>query len=530
MNLKKLFPGICAAPALFCAAGLSLTESLPSEVDVTMPRDLNTSFVSVYLNPALRPKPEKILFSNFDVRANPEPYETMSDGVTFSSPRIIGDMMSVRGEYFHKPFVEFIALRDEAISSFELSAISRDLSGSFLDPESGRDLTGVLAGLQSECRNVYSSKFMMNGQNVGFFSCTAASANYFVIMRAGNARIGQTYRYETENYNGQLDHGDARKILIVNYLAKELVNYRNPETTLSDLVVPVNTVNLFLAPSFPKKSEADKAAELKEALAADAALLHARAEDGMKAALFNQKYLLPRRKKNFKPLRINSEKSDIPLFIYNITENIYGNNLITVSDQSAEHVSASTLVTPEILGAESARDLAQKIAADKSCVDNNEIYESTVADLPAFAVVCDNTFDSGRNSREYLLLDVESLMSSRGDDADGAGSKDSVILIMFVGDTTGGEITDTVAANLVFNNLRWEPRLKDMTDLDFEKIREIPTVQAWLAASRTETDPGVWEEFIKNADNALQSRPGASIGEKLAIIADEALLLAGKAK
>lgn len=460
-KLQKTYKAMLLA--LGFLSGMAVAENF-SEVAVTIPTDINTSFLGVYITPALSPAPKQQLFSTSDVILHPEHYNTLSAGVTFTPPMIAGNTMKIREEFYGKPFVEFIGLKDSGISKFDLSEISKELSGPLVAP--GEDLTiqNISKNISEECRNLFTKTFSINDQNVTYYGCSSRNADFYVIIQNDDDRIGQTYMYATEQtkaQNSDATPAENRKVLIINYLSRELVNFKKPETTLSALVVPEATLNVYLSSSFSKRNAAGQAEDLNESLASDFDILHSRAEDIVKDSFFNTKLMIPSRKNGFKQLRINSESANVPLSLVNITENHFGNNLLTFSDASQEHIAAVTLITPKLMGTENMQQLAARIAEDKTCMDPHEINEKELMGLPSIIIDCDNTFGTDEITKSYLMIRVQPLMPSSDEDDD-SGATDSVMMILLLGDNTDNEIEDFISAGLFYNNLRWTPSMHNL--------------------------------------------------------------------
>ena len=125
--LQKIYKAVLLS--LGVVSGIAVAETF-SEVNVTIPQDINTSFIGIYANSALYPMPKQTLFSTADMILYPERYDTLSMGITFTPPVVVNNSMKIRELFYGKPFVEFIALKDSGISRFEMSEISPELSGS----------------------------------------------------------------------------------------------------------------------------------------------------------------------------------------------------------------------------------------------------------------------------------------------------------------------------------------------------------------------------------------------------------------
>lgn len=490
-----------------------------SEINIQIPSDINTSFMGVYVNHALSSKPKQVLFTTADIILNPIPYDTLSSGVTFTPPKVSGNVMKIREQFYSKPFVEFIGIKDGGVAKFDMSEISPDLSGRLIESGDDFNLDSISKTMNEECRNLYTKKFSINDQDVMYFGCSSRNADFFVIVQNDDEKLGQTYMYASEPpKNSSSKDKPNRKIFIINYLARELVNYKNPDTTLSNLVIPEATFNVFLSSSFAKRSPEGQAEDLSESLASDFDILHSRAEDIMKDSLFNRKLLISSRKNKFKQVKINYDTANVSLSLYNVTENYYGNNLMTISDDSQEHVAALTLVTPKLMGTESMQNLAEKIAEDKTCMAPHEITQKETMGLPSIIIDCDNTFGTDEFTKSYLAINVSSLMNNDRHSEAEDRMNDSIMLVMLLGDNTDNEIEDIVNAGLMYNNLRWNPTLSNMTEMEKDYIMTIPNVRMWNNLPEAERNEETWNSFIAEAEKAIAGHQDATPEELLELI------------
>lgn len=528
--LQKIYKAVLLS--LGVVSGIAVAETF-SEVNVTIPQDINTSFIGIYANSALYPMPKQPLFSTADMILYPERYDTLSMGITLTPPVVVNNSMKIRELFYGKPFVEFIALKDSGISRFEMSEISPELSGSLVQSGDALTLENISKNLSEECRNLYTKTFSINDQNVTYFGCSSRNADFYVIVQNDDEHIGQTYMYANEAVkpkNGESDPAENRKVLIINYLSRELVNYKHPEKTLSGLVIPEAAINVYLSSSFSRRNAEGQAEDMNESLASDFDVLHSRAEDILKDTLFNTKLLIPSRKNNFKPLQINGESATVPLSLVNVTENRFGNNLLTFSDAQGEHVAATTMITPKLMGAEDMIQIAAKIAEDKTCMAPHEINEKELMGLPSVIVDCDSTYGTEEITKSYLMLKVQSLMPDSEETDEDSDNMDSVMLILLLGDNTDNEIEDFISAGLLYNNLRWTPSLRNLTELEKSFISAVPGIKNWFNMKPEEQDEESWEKFLTETEKALAEHGDASPEDQLELIRQYSSLLAKKKK
>lgn len=519
--------------------------SASPDFKIVIPKDINTSFVGTNINPAITPQPKNPVYSPVELRSNPIPYQALSGGLTFSAPKVYGKKMIINALYYGKPFVEFIALKDGGDKGFSLDEISQNLSGRLIEPDLTYSIDNIRKNIEDECRGLYTTNFSVNDMNLTYFGCSSQSADFYVSVLDDSKTVNQTYGYEPEAKNSK-SGDDPRKILVINFLANDLVNYKNPSKSLSKLVIPEATLNLFFSKAFSKRSINGKIEDITESIASDISYLQSRADDNIRIALFNKNLLIASKSQGFRPIKVTSDNNQLKLKLYNITENYYGNNLVTISDETGEHISATTMITPELMGTKNIAELVEKISKDKSCMaeeedggesdDTNEKddinandditseTDSAKTNQNSFLIKCDVTFGSNEQQKSYYLVDIQNLISGNNY-KNLPDNKHSIMMSLILGEPTDAFRESVLSTNMLMNNLKWNLSMRDVSEMDMSYIKEIPLIRSWLNQKEEEKDAALWENFITESEKEINSTPDASPEKIMEILKKNSYLL-----
>lgn len=541
---KKL--AVLMAVVFGITAGISHAGTSASpDFKIVIPKDINTSFIGININPAITPQPKNPVYSPVELRSNPIPYQSLSGGLTFSPPKVYGKKMIIKALYYGKPFIEFIAIKDGGDKGFSLDEISSHLSGRLIEPDLTYSIDNIRKNIEEECRGLYTTNFSINDMNMTYFGCSSQSADFYVSVLDDSMTVNQTYGYEPEPKISKSGE-DNRKILIINFLANDLVNYKNPSKSLSKLVIPEATLNLFFSKAFSKRSLNGKIEDITESIASDISFLQSRADDNIRIALFNKNLLITSKNQGFHPIKITSDNNQLKLKLYNITENYYGNNLVTISDETGEHISATTLITPELMGTKNITELVEKISKDKSCMaedyegdepDNTDVKddinsnediayetESPKGNQNSFLIKCDVSFGSNEQQKSYYLVDIQNLISGNNY-KNLQDNKRSIMMSLILGEPSDAFRESVLSTNMLMNNLKWNLSMRDISEMDMSYITEIPLIRSWLNQKDEEKDVTLWENFVTESEKEINATPDASPEKIMEILKKHSYLL-----